>query len=261
MKNGLKKTSGALRTLLKISLVLVVLVVIALIILSNIGGNGDGYKNAVEGFLSDFTGLDARVETLNGMTFYPNISFEFENATFHENPETEIALAQLKKARVSVGFWDMTFQNGKFKDVYIEGLDVKEGLLTKDTLNVDLVDLQPGPEDSAALMATGTLGDEPFDAVVNLKVEGRAPSQSYYFTTTRPFAVLLGDAILTGIFKDEDDALRVEYINLTYRDRDVFKGGMEIDERARGVLNFEDYGSALGFDLSIEEEDTPLDHF
>ena len=250
------KKKSWFKRLIKLIIILAVLLLIAITVLANIGGSGDRYKPAVEEFLNEFTGYTARVRTLNNMTFFPNVSFDFEGVALLESEENPVLMAEIGRVHVSLGFWDMMFQSGKFKTVFAESLSTKAGAFTARALEIENLSIADNlNNDKASIGATGYINNLPLDVVVDLEAHGNRGNRSYSFGEKRNFAVGIGDVFFVGTAELTKAGKVFKDLNFVFEDEDVLSGVLEIKRgELEGQLNLSEAGSIVAIDLEAEED-------
>lgn len=266
--------------------------VVIFAILSSLGGNSDTLREAAEQFLSQRFGGQARIKTLNQMTFYPYMGIDFEDAQVHRSDEAT-PIISADKVSIAMGFWDVTFSTGKIKTLNVQGLRAVPGAMFRKGLTIDrLAVIDEG--DEAFLRSNGKIGSTPYTFEADIEKFGKGKSREYAFSDVRPFNATLGDLIAKGRIEDLDgDVMRINEIELGLGDpiirgtlqvyhggegRVTFKGELKFGEatiikpdlllemdrdvpKLSGDLVFEtlDYDDALKYDLLIDLIDTIKD--
>lgn len=120
----------------KLAFFLGVFLVVIFAILSSLGGNSDTLKQAAEEFLSQRFAGQARIETLNQMTFYPYMGIDFENAQIYRGDDSS-PVVSAEKVSIAMGFWDVTFGTGKVKTLNVQNLRALPGSMFRKGLTID----------------------------------------------------------------------------------------------------------------------------
>lgn len=237
------KEKGSLWSFLaKLVFILGVFLVIIFAILSSLGGNSETLKEAAEEFLSQRFGGQARIETLNQMTFYPYMGIDFENAVVYRGDESN-PIVRAEKVSIAMGFWDVTFGTGKIKTLNVQGLRAVPGAMFRKGLTIDrLAIIDEG--DEAFLRSNGKIGATAYTFEADIEKFGKGNSREYAFGDVRPFHVTLGDVVASGRIEDLDsDVMRITDIELgmgkpsVTGDLKVFYGGSG-RVTFQGTLNF-----------------------
>ena len=196
------------KRILKISVIVALVVGFLLVVLSLMGGNSETLKKALEDFISQSTHTKTSVETLNYVGFYPNLAFDFEGLSGFAGEAAEIEVFSIGKVQLAMGFWDMTFNTGKIKDIHIEDIYLAPGLWGEQIVSLDRLEIVPGtlPEE-AALKGTGLVGDKVFNLEAPMGETGSAPHQRYKFSDKKQVDFTLGDARARLLFSKDETAL------------------------------------------------------
>lgn len=236
--------------LVKIAAVLAALFLIIITMLANLGGTGDRLKQSAEGYLSNATGYNAQIGQLNAITFFPRLSFDFENVTFSE-AEDELAVAPvawLDLMRFSMSFWDVAMGTGRFDAFRFEGLEVLPGVLTPQPLNVDRVSMFLDQQQSNPYVrAEGRVGSAPFVVSMDVGIKNGV----FYFPDTRHISIDLGESSLTTIFKMRERFIYFEDIRLTHNSQPVAEGQVNLTSTSLG-------GVKLDGDIGLKENGSQL---
>lgn len=206
--------------LFKIFMILGVLFVIAIAILTRIGGNDDNLRMGLESLIGrTFGDYSARVGTLHGMAFFPYIRVfaedialyppgvlaaakedaekiveeNAEDAPEEEKPEP-VPVMTIKTLMFSRGFWDSFLWQNRLEGIRIEGIETSAGFIlprpVRDgfvSVGTDLLDGNPGVEFS------GKYGDHDFKLLaaadhelINLRPSYKMPKQSAFTVSLGP---------------------------------------------------------------------------
>ena len=211
--------------LFKITMLIAVLFLIAIAILTRIGGNNDNLRMGLESLISrTFGEYPAQVGTLHGIAFFPYIRVYAEDIAIlppgslvekAEQPEDGEAAAEgdkskedkkanpnvapvmtIKTLMFSRGFWDSFFWQNRLEGILIEGINTSAGfILPRPVRNgfvgigADVFDGKPGLE------FNGKYGDHDFKLqfavdheLVNLRPSFKMPAQSAFSITLGPVA-------------------------------------------------------------------------
>lgn len=245
----------------KLVFILGVFLVVVFAILSSLGGNSDTLKEAAEQFLSQRFGGQARIETLNQMTFYPYMGVDFEDAkVFRGDDSTPVVSAD--KVAIAMGFWDVTLGTGKVKTLNVKGLRAVPGAMFRKGLTIDrLAIIDEG--DEAFLRSEGKIGATPYTFDADIEKFGKGKSRKYAFGDVRPFHATLGDVVARGRIEDLDsDVMRITNIEVGLGDPSI-TGELQVFYGGSGRVTFQGtlkFGEATVIkpDLLLEmERDVP----
>lgn len=249
------KKRNWLKTIFKSTLILGVLLIISITIMANIGGNGEGYRTAVEDFLMQTTGYPAQVDKLNEIAFFPNVSFDFEGVTLFESVGSEIPIAQIKRAFVSVGFWDIMFQTGKFKALDVESLQVRKGTLLNNSIHLEHLSTGVNAKGADKMTATGYIGAVPAKFIVDINASGEGRNTSYSFGDVRPFELTIGDVFFKGHARDTVEGVSFEDLDMSFENENVLEGQINVGEVIKAEFSIAEHNSVLLLDLISDEEE------
>ena len=254
MNMMIDRTRRLLALLLKIGLIVGVIVFILLTVLSNLGGNDDTLRESVEGYISDTTGYEAQIETLNMVNFFPTIIFDFENLSLRE-PGFGGEVARLRAFRFSMSFWDVATRSGRFQNFQIDDLDVQEGVwlpfsahLEKLSLFEDVRTGQP------YLRAQGRIRDQDFTIGMDVVRDDNV----FYFPDERPFFMTLGQSELRGVFARDAEKILINDLEIDHADQAVMRGHIEWlfppqAASAKGQVTFAEHSSSVDFQVLYKD--------
>lgn len=205
--------------LFKFAMLLAVLFLIAIAILTRIGGNDDNLRVGLENLISrTFSDYPARVGTLHGIAFFPYIRVYAEDIAVYppgvllavpeEKTENEEKAEEkteekaplpppvmtVKTLMFSRGFWDSFLWQNRIEGIRMEGINTSAGFILPRpvsngliSLGTDLLDGKPGLEFS------GKYGNHDFKLLfavdhelVNLRPSYKMPAQSAFTAVLGP---------------------------------------------------------------------------
>lgn len=247
------------KVLLWVALIIAGLFGVILLVLGNVGGNGDFYRQTIERMAADMTGYDAHVQTLNNMRFFPTIIFDFEGLTL-ENTAGE-NVATIGAFRSAVSYWDAVFETGRIRDVMIRDVAVAPGAFGSGPgFTVEVLRILPEDE---ALQARGVYKAMPFDISVPLARSGSMYKPGFSLAETGPVALNLADISLQAEIRRLQEpgvmAAQFEDAVIGLKDEPVLKGAFSLryisaDRRLglQGDLQAAGGGSRVRPDLQID---------
>lgn len=225
-------------------------------VMANIGGDDDFYKQSVEDYFKERTGYDAKIKTLNNISFFPTIRVDFEGLELRENALDTAPLASVDHAFFRMGFWDVTLGTGKFKALSITNFQALPGVFTPQSLNLRSVKIEPSADAQAQtkLTASGRYGGADISAYSTLKTYGSKRRIKHAFGEQQEIFVRIGQLnakgrVGRGVFEDLD---------IKIGDQTILTGQLSAGSHANQQLDIEgDFeisgkGSKLKFDLDIK---------
>lgn len=234
-----------LRFWFKVSIYIVIFFAVILTTLSMLGGTGDTLKSGVEQFFTRASGYPARVETLNGLHFFPDFQLDLEGLVIEDSPDTKIQIARLDSLKVAMGFWDMFAHTGNIKAFDLRGLQVAPGFVHAEKVTVERLSLLHPQDMEPFLEGAGLLGSHKWSVRMDVESAGVAPYVLYRFGERRAFKAALADLAVEGALVNDGDDLVVEDFALKRRSQDFLAGTI--------VLGFPDESKALlSGDMTME---------
>ena len=185
------------RLFTKIGLFVAIFLGIGLYILSMLGGSSDTLKGGVEEYLSQASGMEAKIGTFNEMSFFPYIEVDVADVAFYKRGEKR-KLMSVGSANFSAGFFDLMFSKNKFKSLDIKKVRATTGVLAKKSIMIDQIAFQEEVVDQdPALVISGSYGGEELNAYY---VMGRPDYMldHYIIPDTSNFKANIGDFEVEG---------------------------------------------------------------
>lgn len=193
-----------LKRLFKFLLIVGLILAILLFVLSLMGGNNDTLKKALEDFLSETTNTEVTIGQLNHVGFYPNLVFDFEDLKGRSGEGGELDVFTVGSVRLAMGFWDMTFSQGKIKDVTIRDIYLAPGLWGQQIVSLESFGIVPSGEtqESAAIIGTGLVGDKAFNMRIDMIALEDDTRSTYKFSQDKEIDFTLGDSAARLVFEN-----------------------------------------------------------
>lgn len=217
-----------IRRTIKTLLVLTLLLGLSLWVLSSLGGNKSALRVGVEDYLTDATGLIAKMATLHNMSFFPVAGISFDDLSFHrpvqrtqpkeKTPEEQSyppqqtvtdffdageTVAHVDSLNVTMDFWDMFFERRRFRTLDIKGVKVDDDIWLPEPLNIDSIAVTE--DDNPVIAALGTYGAHKFDLRFGIAQEkNKAGITVYNIEEETPLTASLGSLKLGGIIRPAD---------------------------------------------------------
>lgn len=227
-----------LMTLSKVTFFIVAFLLVIFTVMTNMGGSNDTLKEAVEQFLSQSTGYEAKVGTLYKMSFFPSVGVDVGDVTL-THPEGD---AQITAERISVfvGFFDVAFSTGKIKSFSLYDMQASSGSVSRYPLRIDeLAIVDEIDDDRAVIRGSGTLGPRKFFLQADMEQHGK----KYKFGKKRKAEISIGDLDMEGVFLSHNNNVVVQDIVVGIPEKTV-EGELKVLGQRRGKIG-------IGGDLQI----------
>ncbi len=235
------------------------------LVLGNMGGSNDEYKQAVESYISRFFGgRVTHVDTLVNVNFFPSITLNVKGVNVMSHAQDTIPVFTVDHLVASMSFWDVATQSTWFKKFYVEGLRAMRGLLGAQEVYVEKIYVDHDTEaKTAQLRGSGKLGIHAWDFTGDLEIAGSKGSYKYTFGQAFPVAFHLADIEATATFiKHEDGYLKLENVVLKSDEREL-NGEVTLSllegrlMKFKGDLKDATSGEVLSFDTVIDMAQYP----
>ncbi len=256
-KNETPKKRSWLKRLFKFSVFLTLFFAVIFTVMANLGGANDMYRSAVEEFVSEATGYPASVKTLNNMTFFPEVGFDFEGVELFESADNKASVGSAKKISIALSFWDMAFQTGKLSQLHIEGVEAQAGVFMDKAVNIELATIKEEEGKLPKLFVTGHIDKYPVRATMDMKLYGTEKNKAYGFDDDRAFELELGEVSAKGTARNKVTGTIFEDLDISLSGAKVATGHVSMSNNFEGVLKVEEYGSVLSPNLKIEFDEKP----
>lgn len=261
MEESPKKTvKDRLFGLVKIFAFIVVIGLILLTVLVNMGGQSDIYKNTIEDYVSERTGLHAQIGKFNSMTFFPALALDFENLELKVNPEDSILAARLGRVQLAFDFWDVFLSTGEVRYVNIEDGYAIAGLFSPREITLERIAVHEDPAGGVFFRGRGTVGGDPVSLQVNLESFGTGKDRSFRFPPAKDISFSIGPALLVGTLDDSHDMVALKNVHLDFEGSEILRADLLMkrapgDEvNLTGAVSFAAHGSVLKPALTIREK-------
>ncbi len=238
MENLIEKEKGNwLYTICKIVFWIAVIVLVMLTILANMGGKQETHKVMVEDFASELTGYNAKIKTLNKVSYFPSISVDFEDMDFFAKGNIVTPVAHIDRAQTSVSFWDVMRQTGRFKILNLQGISALPGVALNKGITLKHFSVVDSGDDGSKLEAQGTIGDAPLAFTMGVISEGAGKGKNYTFEGGRAFQLDLGDLKFTGRVQNNiNPAISLQDIKVAQGGNDVVTGQLDLSNRRKSEV-------------------------
>ena len=245
----MKKWAGRL---IKVGFFFAAIIAIMLTVLVNMGGSTNTLKFAIEDYITQTTGMAARVGTLRQMTFFPAISVDAEGIMMkHVDTQALKAWAEAEQAKpeeeqgktmpptidfstpdgsigkfmLSMGFWDVSFGLGRsVRNIRIENVYLKPGVFSHKAVSVKIVEIDETPEGKPFFKVEGQLGDDVFQITVDLVAQGAGKSRKYKVGEESHFKASINEIGITGILRPRTmGGFHARDVVITNNDKEVIQ--------------------------------------
>jgi hypothetical protein len=260
-----KPKKNLLFSTLKIVAMFVLFLFVMFTIMANMGGSGDTLRGGLEDYISGMTGYEAHVKTLNKMSFFPVIGFDFEGLELRDPASGDDVVAIADKVRFFVGFWDVAMSAGNFRTVYIEELVASPGVILAQPVHIAKVEIVSPENAEPYLHATGHIGMTEAEARLNLRSSGHGRMRDYHLADRRNYFMRTGDAEIQASQDLAHGEFAFEDLKIKQNGVDVVTGNLRFsgnDNRSLGLtgqLVFPEFGTALTTDLVLRYANKGLD--
>jgi hypothetical protein len=172
-----KKPRKWFKRLMIFSLLFMVFFLIIFTVIARMGGDSEPLRLSIEDYISDATGMDASVEKLNGLHFFPVMIIDFQNLSLTQADEQEPAVT-VERVRMAASFFDVLWQTGKFKALGLSQLKAAPRTIMEQSVTIDDMSIQVEKQDvnenddtiNASLYTTGTIDSRAFTMTTPLIV-------------------------------------------------------------------------------------------
>lgn len=162
-----KKPPSKWRWIWNVVFVIAFMVGSGLFMLARAANTSDEMKATVESIISDATGFDAKIGTLNAISFFPVVGLDISDVTL--SPKGTLSpVVSAAKANYSTGFWSVLMGNLEFRTLSIEGAMVRAGHYVPRDLAVRSLALDMADPAQPKLVLDGLYGGEALTARIDL---------------------------------------------------------------------------------------------
>jgi hypothetical protein len=250
-----KKKRNWFYLLLKVAFGFGAVLLIVLTVLANVGGKSETLKQSVEEFIGENTPYRATVGQFNGMTFFPDIAFDFESVEMYDKKTADLSMV-VGKVQIAFGFWDVMFSTGKIKALTIEKFMAEKDRLLNPPFNLESLKITEtafGPR----IEGKGDIGGEALNFHADMKFKGQGRRKKYYFDGERAFSIELGDIKITGKMDNgKSSGIVFENLEIAQENKVVMRGTLGMVRNAnilgiQGTLEMAEHGSVFSPDIEI----------
>lgn len=152
-------------------------------------------REGFEQYLSQGTQTNATIGELDKFAFFPNIDVRLAKVTFHNRSNAAEIDLMIDYAEVSAPLWSVFTGNNRLKNLDIQKLDAKEGVITPRALYIEKAGIvnKDGPDQYGSFItATGQYNRQN----VSFEAEVEKRGEDYYVPKQVSFTLSLGNASL-----------------------------------------------------------------
>lgn len=176
-----------------------VCVLIVLFLLSRQGGNSDSLKQFLQTYISDSTGYQAEIGTLNALSFYPVLGVDMDDLVLRSRGDQQI-MARFEHLNFSVGFWGAAAGQSAIRTFSIKNGVLSAGLITPKEMKLADFRIQRDSPDSPVLALRGEYGGQALTATAALKRKTNIfGANSYVLADDKKFVMDAGPIRLDSV--------------------------------------------------------------
>lgn len=247
--------------LVKILACFAVFFMVAGVVMMNMGGNSEIYRDTIEGYIVEGTGYDAQIGTFHSMTFFPVLGIDFEDLELRAQPGDTAVAASIGRVQIAFNFSDVMLSNGKIRYFNIEDGYALPGVLGENEIKLERASIVEANDGTAALKVRGEIG--PHKALIDANMEsfGSGRNKNFRFGHEKSFTVSLGDASASGTLSKLDEKSVLKDFSVLYKSQEVLKADLAVsktngpDVNISGKVTFSPRQTVLVPDLSYREKD------
>ncbi len=218
-------------------------------VMANMGGTNDTLKGAIEDFLSEATGYQARVTTLNNMSFFPSIAVDIEDVNFFSTMDNNVPVATLQRADIAMGFWTVMFKTPNIKRFFISELNIIPGVITRQAISLERAGIfETAKGRRAYFVIKGTLGEKEISVRAEMEKSGSARKPQYKFGDHKFVEASIGELTAEGSFNNEGGRMNLSDIKIQSND-DILTGDLSFMYEGAGRVGVSGELNAAGTKL------------
>ena len=251
-----------LMTAMKVLFCIAAFVIVTMMILMNMGGNSDVFRDSIQDYISESTGYHATIKKFNGMTFFPVIGLDFEDLELRTAPQETAIAAGAGKIHLAFDFWDVVTGNGQVRYFNMEDAHAVPGVFTTEDIRLERAHIAEANEGPSAFKGQGTIGDRPFSFEMVMDTLGKGRNKNFRFGKDRKnFSMNVGDAHAQGAIETVDGGVRLQDLALSVGGRQALKADINItktngpDVNVTGTLVFMPRMTTLNPEISFRRKD------
>ena len=222
-------------TLSKVTFFVAAFFLVIFTVMANMGGNSDTLKQSIEQYLAETTGLVVKIETLNKMTFFPNISIDVEKVHMYRPDVENQPVVTVGRLFGSISFASVALGKRQLKGLELEDMTAAPGTLNAQEVVIESAGILGAEEQGKAFFqGRGKLGTH--DA--NFEIDMLDLGGSYKFAPDRSFKVNVGDLKAQGVMAERSGRVFVQDISLGVPE-EFITGKLDFTRKGKGKLRVE----------------------
>lgn len=151
---------------IRIFLSIAVMLGVGVFVLSTLGGHSDSLKGSLVEYLSEATGLQANIETLNALSFYPALGTDFDGLTLSRDGK---AVAKAAHVNFSTGFWAAAAGHPALRTLEIRDAVIDEKVIVPRDIKIDRFAIDGVDGKEPILLLNGYYGGQKVESSVVLE--------------------------------------------------------------------------------------------
>lgn len=128
-------------------------------------------KEGFENYFSTLSGQQASIGTLKKSQFFPSLYIEIEDLLLSDAHNVALQSLSVQNVKVQIPFVSMFIGGRDFYDVEMNAVESKAGVLTDQSLSIEVLDIidDTASSNKAMISANGTYADRPMSLEVDLE--------------------------------------------------------------------------------------------
>lgn len=240
---------------------LIFCILLTLFLLSRQGGSSDSLKQFLQNYISDSTGYQAEIGTLNALSFYPVLGVDLDDLVLRRRSDQEI-MARFDHLNLSVGFLSAALGQSAIRTFSIENGMFAAGMVTPKEIKMTDFRIRRDDPDAPALVLRGEYGGQAMTASADLlRKTNMMGASSFILADDKKLTLEAGpiklDSIL-GIGQKGQRAITILSLE-TGKNIHPLKGRVEIARGLHSIYysgNLRGGATHLDFDIESGKDET-----
>ncbi len=189
----------AFNIVIKLAVVIAIVIGLMILTLKLLERQPEPLQQGIEQYLSEATGLNARIGTMRTLRLFPDLDVGLDNVTFYKVSDPDFFPMEIERFDVTMPFLSLMVQNAKFRAMNVQNLKAKEGILLKKSLEVTSARIEEKPDQNADIVVEGKYDGAPMRMTVGFENTSNDPQRPLYEAGQMvPFYAQVGEVYLTG---------------------------------------------------------------
>lgn len=230
---------------------------VSIFTLSMIASNSDSMKESLEVYLGDITGREAKIGTLNAVSFFPMIGVDMDDLTLSESGRV---VARFDHINFSTGFWGALAGRSSVRTLDVQDGKIDAGLLMPKAVTISRFAIDVEAAEQPRLVLDGEYGGDPvtFQAGLTRKI-GIFGASSFDLAEDTDVKLQAGSVELSGKSGTGPKGERTILVESLKPGEGMatVKGSVSVFRRLKDIGfsgHFESGSSQIDFDVSILKE-------